>query len=360
MKTEKRNARLGNFFLVLTLVFFTVAWFAPAAHGQPTSPLTISTGGLLGSYHKFMLQVKEVCTEVPLSLVEAKNGTLDTVDRMDSNDASGGPVQPDVLAWYGKARDMSNFKVLMPLFYEQVHFVALNTQVPKAPVVQAEKSWLGKAKDKVGMGDSAPPPAQASATMATVSDIAGKRVAASGGSFMTGKLFKLLSEIPYTLVEVPGGADAALAKVLNGEADVAILVGAAPLGTITSLPDDVQASLKLLPMPAELAAKLGAYKLGQTITYRKMGDTGTNITALSIPASLVVQNYKQGTEKSKQVLALRDCILAKADTVSQTPGKHPAWRDVAQGKVKSSWDVYGADWTVKPVVQTTAAPGKKK
>lgn len=313
---QKKSTWIGLAVIALLVV-------SCSAFAQPKNVLLISTGTEAGSYHKFMVQAQSACSQIPMKLVIAPNGTTETVSRLEQNEASMGLVQIDALELYKNNRDMSNIKVVTPLFKEQVHFVARAESGIK-------EGGYGFGKFKAGAKE---------VVMNTVEDLSGRNVAAAGGAFITAQQFRLLSNLMFNLIDEKGGADAVLNGVISGQYDVGILVGAQPVGNFAKLGAN-QAKLKLLPVTAELAAKVAAvYGKSYPLTYRDMTNSSA-VQGIEVNSALVTQNYKFGSTMANNVVQLRTCIKNAADDMAQTAGNHPAWRSVAKGDIKTSWPLY--------------------
>jgi TRAP-type uncharacterized transport system substrate-binding protein len=155
------------------------------------------------------------------------------------------------------------------------------------------------------------------------------------------------------LVEVKG-ADVAINALLNGQADAAILVGAQPLGTITAMADK-QATLRLLPIPDEIIAKISSvYTKGHPLTYRGMGAGGDNVQTVQVMSGIVTQNYGK-SKMGDAIYAFQQCLLREAGDQATIPGNHPAWRNLRM-TTGLNWDL----WSYQGATQATVpAKGKK-
>lgn len=119
-----------------------------------------------------------------------------------------------------------------------------------------------------------------------------------------------------------GSADKAIAGLMSGQYDAAILVGAQPLGTITAMGEGM-ANLRLLPVGEELAAKLASvYTKAQPLTYRGMGAGGDNVRTVQVMSALVTQNYPK-SPMGDAVFAFQQCLLREAQAQATVPGITP-------------------------------------
>lgn len=325
--------RLKDLAVSLVLTFFCMS--AALAQALPTIP--VSTGSKTGSYFKFMTQVQEVCPEVRLNIQESA-GTTANFDAMEANEVSVAPGQLDVANLYKRTKDMSNIKLLVPLFPEQVHFLT------RADVVKKEGGYNLGFIGNVGGKE---------VQLRNVLDLAGKKIATAGGSYMTAKMFAIDSGISIQPIDA-GSADKAMAGVLAGTYDAAIFVGAAPLGTITGTkeaPNPKITSLRLLEVPDAVMSKLSIFKKAQPLTYRGMGPGGDNVQAIEVMSGLFTQNYGK-SPMGDAIYALQQCLIREAPGQAAVPGRHPAWRNI-RTTAGLNWDV----WQYAGA-QTAPAPGK--
>jgi TRAP-type uncharacterized transport system substrate-binding protein len=254
-----------------------------------------------------------------------------TLDRLEANEIPAGVAQTDVLDLYKATRDVSNIRVLVPLFPEQLHII---TRVALGK--KEGGGWKIPGTDKV-IGENI---GAKDVVFDSFVSLAGRKVGSSGGSFYTAQVLSHPSfgNIPMQLVEDSAGADSVVAGVLSGKYDAGILVGAQPLPTITNL-KDAMAGLKILPVPDDVAARVNKiYVRGQPLSYRAMGQGGTNIPTLQVTSSLVVQNYTKGpmVEAFKR---LRQCIWDNAELQASTPGTHVAWKYI-KPDAQSNWPMW--------------------
>lgn len=315
----------------LTLVSAT-ALFSLPAYAQKAVTIPISTGSETGSYFRFGKEAAALVPSVNIR-IQTSSGSTQNLDRLEANEASLAIVQLDVLDLYSKTRDMSNVRVVVPLFPEQVHFIT------RANLGQKEGGY-GIGSFKIGAKD---------VVLNTAADLAGRRVGAAGGSFYTAQVIAYLAPLQMNLQEIET-PDAVVARVISGELDAGILVGAQPLGTITKMGDRM-AELKLLPVPDDLAGRVAKiYSKAQPLSYRQMGAGGNNVPTIEVKSALVTQNYRKGP-MAEAVAEFRRGLFDVAEEQSATPGTHPAWRNVKPG-AQSSWPMW------EPPVELNKAPLK--
>lgn len=327
---------MKKFTFLKEMFFFCILFLAmiSPSHSQVTVP--VATGSETGSYYRFISQASLVCQDDVKIANRKSAGSTENLDLMEANEVSLGISQLDILDLYKRTRDMSTVKLVVPLFPEQVHFVA-----------RADLTKMEGQKSMFGIGI---PGTGNKVQLQTAADLAGKRVGAAGGSLKTAQLISILGGFPMDIRDT-GSPDEALKQVLAGTLDAAILVGAQPLGTLVNLKADIL-KVRLLPVPEALAAKLSSvYGKAQPLTYRAMGAGGDSVPTVQVMSALVTQNYPKSS-MGDAVYAFQQCLLREASTQATVPGNHPAWRNL---RVSSgiNWDVWQYQ-AAKPV-----APAKK-
>ena len=322
-------------FLCIPFVGAVLMMFSIAAWAQPAIP--VSTGSKTGSYYAFMDQATKICpTPGGFELLESA-GSTQNIDRAEANEVSLFISQLDILDLYKRTKDMSNVKLLVPLFPEQVHFVTRSDVTNK----------------QGGFGIGGMTFGGKEVQLKNVADLAGKRVVAAGGSYRTAQVIALIGGISWNLQEVPG-ADQAITAVVSGQADAAVMVGAQPLGTLTAMKDKM-ATLRLLPVPDELVAKLSSvYTKAFPLNYRQMGAGGDNVQTVQVMSALMTQNYPKSAI-GDAIANFRACLLQKAPDQATIPRTHPAWRNLRTNQ-GVNWEVwnYPLATSVAP-----AAPARK-
>lgn len=312
------------------------AFFAMPAKAQKPTTVPISTGSETGSYFRFGKEAAALVPSVNIRVVPS-SGSTQNLDRLEANEVSLAIVQLDVLDLYSKTRDMSNVRVVVPLFPEQVHFIT------RANLGQKEGGY-GIGNFKVGAKE---------VVLNNAADLAGRKVGAAGGSYYTAQVIAYLAPLQMNLQEL-GSADEVIAKILSGELDAGIMVGAQPLGTITKMGERM-AQLKLLPVPEDLASKVAKiYGKAQPLSYRQMGAGGNNVSTIEVKSALVTQNYRKGP-MAEAVAEFRKGLFDVAEEQAATPGTHPAWRNVKPG-AQSSWPMWEPPAELNKPVK---APAKK-
>lgn len=297
---------------------FTIALFALLSFAAGAQQLQVATGGPSGTYSAMLKQLTAVCG-TGVALIETNtSGSQDNINRLIGNQVNAAFVQSDVLYLRARTEDLGNVKTLLALHPEQVHIVA------RAASGIKEGGTMGIGAKEVVFTDLA--------------SLAGRRVGAAGGSQVTAQVIRLQSEIAYNVVPFDKDADV-LKALTEGQIDAAILVGGAPLGTVSGLGPQ----FKLLPISAPVIEKLkGVYRPAR-LNYSKMNAAG--VATVSTDALFVTREYK--THKMTEGLAkLRSCALGALDEMKETTGTHPAWQFV-DGANKGKWPYYELPATKK-------------
>lgn len=317
--------QLKDFLLAIALTFFAAA----SSFAQQTVNVPVMTGSKTGSYFAFTTQAAKVCSnDVSLQVLESA-GSTENIDAMEDNKVAVIAAQLDVLDLYKRTKNMSNFKLLVPLFQEQVHFIVRNDVTKKEGGFNIGGFNVGGTKVQ----------------LSSIKDLVDKNVAAAGGSHKTAKVISYLAGIRMNLIEEKG-ADAVISGVISGKYDAGILVGAQPLGTIRNM-GDKQSTIKLLPITDDVAEKLkSVYTKGDPLNYRGMGEGGDNVPAVQVMSALITQNYPKSS-MGDAVYAFQKCLLREARIQATMPGMHPAWRNLQLnvGLNWPTWEYEGASVT---------------
>jgi TRAP-type uncharacterized transport system substrate-binding protein len=297
---------------IYAAVLVSVLAFAGVAEAQQ---LKVATGGTTGTYSKMLKEITGQCSETGIAIIEQNtSGSMENVNLLAGNQVNGAFVQTDVLFYRGRTEDLGNIKTLLALHPEEVHVVAKSVSGIKEG---------GKFGTNIGAKE---------VVLSTVSDLAGRSVAAWGGSVITAQVIRLQSELAFNVVEVKGPKEA-MAALDSGAVQAIVAVGGSPLGFVEGL----DANYKLLQFPESVQSKLkGVYRPAR-LNYRKMGTAGMGVNTVATDAIFVTREYK--TDKFVNSLgALRGCVLSKLDELKETTGTHPKWQAVdASNKGKWAW-----------------------
>lgn len=294
--------------LLLATALIAVSTLAPAQ-----TQLKVSTGGSSGTYSRMFKEFAGVCKDQIMMIEQPSSGSVQNMDRLLGNEVNAAIVQTDVLFHRARNEDLSNVKTLFALHPEEVHVVTRTESVIK------EGGVAGIGSKPILLTD--------------ISSLAGRPVAAWGGSFITAQVIRLQTEIAFTVVEV-ADFKAAREALDNGKVAAILMVGGQPLGDITTL----NSAYKLLPFPEAVATKLKSVYVPAKVTYSNLGVGGAGVQTIATEALFVTREYK--TAKYVESLgALRECFKAKVDDLSETTGMHKKWSAV---KVSNSgkWASY--------------------
>lgn len=286
-----------------------------AANAQ--SPLIVSTGAPNGTYSSFFKSIASVCgDQVPLQ-EKGSSGSDENIENLIAKQADAAFVQSDTLQFVAmndpRASD-SQIRVLLPMYPEEVHVVALKDLSRTVGGVSFWGRNVGGAKVELN----------------SLADLEGVKVGAWGGSYTTARAISYLGNVHYEAIRFdnPAAAKAALDK---GEIAAIIAVGGQPLGFVK----DLSPNYKLLKIDAALANKVKAYSATR-VSYRNINASG--IDTVAARSMLVVKNYAT-PERKARFAALKKCILDNEGTFKEGTGHHPKWSDV-DFSAPVSWALY--------------------
>lgn len=263
--------------------------------------LQVSTGDPKGSTYTSMFATMGKYCGGQIALVPMpSSGSVENLDRLMANTVNAAFVQSDMLFMRAMTEDLGAIKTLLALHPETVHFYA-----PQASGI--------KTGGVMGVGGK-------EVVLSDITQLAGLRVGAAGGSVVTAGVIKLQADIGYTLVTYETN-DQAHAALVKGEVNAVVRVGGQPLAGIASLP----AGFKLLAVNPATAEKLKNVYRPTRASYRNLNAAG--VPTVTTDALLVVRNYK--TPKMVDALgAFRECVLGNLDEIKETTGTHGAWQSV--------------------------------
>lgn len=283
-----------------------IALFITAALAQAQDSITISTGGAKGTYASFFKSIQAVCGDAVKLIEKPSTGSDENIENLINKKADAAFVQTDTLQFIAmndpRAAD-SQIRVLLPMYPEEVHVVALKTLGRTAGGYTIMGKTIGGARQE----------------LTSLADLDGLRVGAWGGSFTTARAISYLGGVKYEPVQFDNEA-AAKAALDKGEIAAIMAVGGQPLGFVAGL----NQTYKLLRIDAGLADKVKAY-IKARINYRNVGAAGLETVAAR--SLLVVKNYSTADRRAK-FAALKSCILANEGDLKEGTGHHPKWSDV--------------------------------
>lgn len=293
--------------------------------------LRIATGKESGTYSSFFKSIQLVCESDDLKLVEVgSTGSDANIDAMINKEADGAFLQSDTLqftAMNDPRASESQIRVLLPMYPEEVHVIALRTLTKTTGGI----TFLGKTYNGTVT------------VLNSLADLENVTVGAWGGSYTTARAISYLGSVKYS--PVPFDDDKkALAALDAGQIAAIIAVGGQPLGFAKGL----SAKYKLLTIDAALADKVKAYQKAM-LSYRNLQATGVQTVAAR--SVLAVKNYASPTRRAA-LSALKQCIMQHEADFKETTGHHPKWADVDFTQ-PVSWAMYE---TVKVRTAPPAAP----
>lgn len=320
---------------ILILLAGLLAAAIPASAQQPVGvnqpvEFLVAAGSSSGTYKVFLDQIRSITNDVITFKEVDSHGSVENLDCLVNNKAMGAFMHSDVIYFRAQSTDLSRFKTLIPLFKEEVHFLALTNSkrftggtlgYGKTQVVINTVDDLGRPVEKLPM-----------------------KVGAAGGGFITAQVIRLQAQLGYEVVQFGSGSE--VMNALNaGTIDAAVFVGGAPLPNLEKLGPDY----KLLPMGDTTATRLKAVYSPASVTYIRMRPEA--IQTVSADCIFVSREYK--TPKYVNALrAFRDQFNARLEELRETPGAHQKWQEViANGPSKWPVMTFGVE---APVV---AAPG---
>lgn len=279
-----------------------------AAQPAQAQQLKVATGGASGTYSAMFKQVSASCAASgDLQMVEVNtSGSTANVDMMIGNEINGAFVQSDVLFFRSRTEDLGSIKTLVSLHSEEIHVVTTTA-------VRKEGGVAGIGAKEV--------------SLSTLKDLAGRKVGAAGGSFITSQVIRLQGEIPFTAIEFASN-DAAIKALAAGNIDAVIIVAGAPVPLVKGLGAD----FKLVSIPEDVQSKLKAVYRPARLNYSNLRAAG--VSTVSVDSLFVAREYK--TPKMVNSLSsFRRCFYKNLDDLKETLGNHAKWQDVKaenQGK----------------------------
>jgi TRAP-type uncharacterized transport system substrate-binding protein len=267
----------------------------------------VAAGSSSGTYKEFLKEIIASTPDSGLTFQEvSSHGAVENLDLLINNKVMGAFLHADVIAHRNKnepnAQLDKKFQTLLPLFTEEVHFVALT-----------------ESKRKVGgtLGYGAKP-----VVIKTIDDLSNLNVGAAGGGWITANMVKFLSDIPFRVLPTfTSGADV-LSALDKGEIDAAVFVGAAPLPNLEKL----DSKYKILAIQGTTADKLKQQYQSSSVTYTKMSPSP--VPTVASQCIFVSKVYKSKVFVNA-LSQFRTSFFDNLDTIKETPGNHPKWNSVS-------------------------------
>ena len=275
--------------------------------------LKVATGSPTGTYSRMFKEFQGACKNQIMQVEVPSKGSVDNMDKLLGNEVNAAIVQTDVLFFRSRNEDLAGVKTLFALYPEEVH------------VITAAVSPI-KEGGVMGVGSK---PIQ----LNSVNDLAGRAIAAWGGSVVTAQVIRLQSEINFTVTEV-ADYKAAKAALDAGQVAAIIMIGGQPMADVTALTRDY----KLLSFPEATMGKLKNVYVPAKLNYSGMGQGGAGVASIATDALFVTPAYK--TEKYVTALSsLRGCFKAELPDLQETTGTHKKWASMKADN-EGKWAYY--------------------
>lgn len=289
------------------------------AHAQGLPPITMITGTANGGYNNFGKQAARLCADKVTTNVLTSTGGPANLDALDQNTAHIAPMQLDTLKMASEGRDVSNLRILFPMFPEAVLFITrANSGI--------------KVGGTLGFGAK-------ELVFNSVADLKGQTVLAAGGAVDTALYINNLTQIGYRVQIFNGDSKGALNAVAQGQAVAAVVTGAHPIKWIAGADPALKASLKILAIPANYMDILTKVYGKTAVTYQGFANGPLPISTVTVKSVMVTQNYQRG-EIVKSLLAFKSCVENGAEEYRATPGVEPAWRFISPGQTSAAFPMW--------------------
>lgn len=284
------------------------------------TPLTIATGGEKGTYTAMYKELYQYCGDSLGTVEKPTSGSVQNLELLATNQVSGAIIQTDVLFSAKTTRDLSKIKTLLALHPEEVHVIS------KRGYGTSFRGYRGT-------------------EYKSITDLDGKKVGVWGGAAVTAQLIRLQGEINFRIDSYAGESEAFRA-LDKEEIDALIMVGGAPMKTVSSLKPDYT----LLFFDPRTREKLKNVYVPATLNYTNLA---SGVPTVATHALLVVREYKT-SEKISALQKFRSCATSKIPVIQDATGTHAKWQDVDPNE-RGKWDWYEFQTT-----QTTAPVTKNK
>lgn len=234
IKVFFKKAAVMFIFAALTGVFISRSFYTDAARAATAVTLRMATGSKEGTYYAIAHSMVQVLSKNGITLnVQESKGSLDNLKNLAEGNADLALVQLDVVgSLLAKGETADKIQLLLPMYSEQVHFVAR--------------------KD---------------ASISSLNDLKGKKIQMGeegSGTYVSAQAMlaavKLNPKKDCTVLNDP--PKEALRMLLGGQADAMFYVGGAPLPLFWKLPVTAVKQITLVSIPSqELSAleKTGFY-----------------------------------------------------------------------------------------------------
>lgn len=285
------------------------------AVAQPEFP--VAAGSSSGTYKKMLEEINKTFNDMGTNPITFKlvdsHGSTENLDLLVNNKVQGAFLHSDVIYSRAQTDDLSKFKTLLALHKEEVHFLALSTS--KTYVTNTTGGTVVFDK-RIGGKTTITP-----ITFNTIEDLKGFQVGAAGGGFISANVIRLLSQIPYKVVQFNSGSDV-MAALNAGQIEVAVFVGGAPLPNL----DNLGREYKILPITTAVSERLRTVYRPATVTYNKMNPNP--VPTVAADCLFISREYKTA-HLLKPIRDFRNAFYGALDALKETPGNHRKWQEVS-------------------------------
>lgn len=274
----------------------------------------ITTGGASGTYIKFGKEIKKyVANKANMDMeVLTSNGSVDNINKMSTEEnIRFAIVQHDVINSFRESSNkrskmlVRNTKVLLPLYYEEIHFVV-----------------------------------KRNSSMQFIKDIKNKRINAGkegSGTFMTTTmLYKEMFNKDVDFNNLTNyGSKKALEELKKGNIEVVVVVSGQPSGTLANLNSN---DYKLLKRHSSSTSSI--YYDNVEIKTSSYNWLSSNIPTFAVKAYLVTYDTSSKSFKNKMIDFAK--VFRNALPKLKRDG-HPKWnkiKDQLSSNLPSGWEYY--------------------
>lgn len=313
---------------------------APSAFAEPVN-IVLGSGATSGTYYPVVTEIAKFCDSDTVVVThfmdpslgegkETEGGSVANLRRILDNKATGGLVQLDV-AYLEKLANpaMSRVLALLPLHAEQVHVIvpaSVTTSVMTQPAVEKSlTNWFGSEAVYETQTVSNP--------ITTIGELAGQRIAAWGGSVTTAKVVDQQGNVGFAEIVPVKDRDEAFGLLNSGQVAAVLAVTGAPTAWVAALP---KGQYKLLVAGKTMEEAVSAVYATSGISYDNMGQTGQQISALSVDSLLMTRTYTKA-DMVNALAELQQCVREKISDFQDTAGTHPAWQTIDPSR-DMKWD----------------------
>lgn len=320
MKYNRSNPSALDHKLRATAIFLWVLValllvFGRPAHAQEQFIVATGDSKAGSTYSAMFRELNQTCSAALPMTEKESNGSVTNLQLLTDNQVNAAIVQGDLLNFVDQTdpAKVQNVKTLFTLAPEELHFIA------RADIKTEGGYGVGKFRfgaDKV--------------EFKTLSDLAGRKVGAVGGSILSGRVVAKQSGLNFQMVDA-GNNDNLKKSLLDGTFDAILVVGGAPHGLVKSL----DTNFRLLPVSQETASQLKAYTATK-LSYQNLNQSG--IPAVQTQALFVSRTYRS-PQMLQKLASLRKCFNEQVPNIQDRTGSHPKWQQVDvsnQGK----WTYY--------------------